>query len=294
MAVSLGENTPFKHEEGVLRIQDDVIGTVTDIEEDTCDETYYRNNGRALTLNSNIKSDCRGCMFCGAYDSVETEKSLTTEEGLNNKIDELLKESGDEDMSFLDSIGVVTGCFPSEDDVLGHLLLVNDVFKNRGFSGTVCYVGSQITSEDCLVEMGKNNMALYLTVECFERRSNLLRLGKAELNLDDGRDVLKKARNAGLETSFLYILGLDSLVSISEQFPEYLDVISRHPIVNLMQNYQPIHETLRHPTAYSMHYFLGARNLIENVMGKTSMRPRLWENYRAPWATTYGGDILES
>jgi hypothetical protein len=294
IATSLSEDTPFRHDGCRILLGGVPIGDATPIENDTCEDTYLRKGGTVLSLNSNNKSACAGCAFCGAYSLEAREETLTDGERLDRKVRELIRASGKSDISHLESIGVVTGCFRSEEEAFGHLLLVRGVFGNHGFRGEINYLGSQITSPwaiDALARDGR--YGLYLTVECFDRRERFLRPSKAAVSLDRGRNILHYAKSQGLETTFLYILGLDPLERIAEEFPKYVGTLTRHPIVNLLQIYTPRQTAVRHPDAMGFEYYLDGRSIIEEAMAPTGLRPRTWENYRAPWATRYRGEPLE-
>ncbi len=289
MATSITRQSRFIHDGKKVSLGPDVIGLASPPEKDTCDTSYFRKDGKALTLNSNQRNSCRGCKFCGTYSLESSEKSLSSDKkALSLKIEELITERKETDASFLENIGVVTGCFPAEEDVLRHLLLVRETFEEYGFRGELRYIGSQIQSEKNLTRLARSGpFGLYLTVECFERRNDLLKTKKAAVTLDTGRDILNKAKSIGIETSFLYILGLDSIERMSEEFNKYLPVLTRHPLVNLLQAYTPEQESLRFPEANNLEYYIKARKEIEQIMKPTGLVPMLWDNYRSPWATRY-------
>jgi hypothetical protein len=205
----------------------------------------------------------------------------------------LIKGNGDADLSHIDNIGVVTGCFEDEYDALNHMIMLRKTLEDYGFQGELKYLGSQITSPEALDALEKiKPFGMYLTVECFDRREQLMKPSKAQVDLEQGRGVLEMARQRGMETTFLYILGLDPLEKIKQEFPKYIPYLTRHPIVNLMQNYAPRHENLRDPEARNLDYYIKARLELEKIFVPTELRPRLWENYRAPWSTTYAGEKL--
>jgi len=294
MAVSIGESSPFVHNGRELLLNDTVLGPAEPPENDTCDDTYFRKGNKALTLNSNLKSTCSGCKFCGAYKLDEIkQKDLTIRENLIGRINELMKEANQPDMSFLESVGVVTGCFKDEDATLKHLMMIRETFKEYGFKGELRYIGSEIKSKRALELLRSGGpFGLYLTVECFDRRESMMKPSKASLSLDEGRTLLKTAKDLDIATLFLYILGLDPIEKIKEEMPKYLEVLTRHPIINLMQSYVPSQEQLRTPEATNLNYYLEARQEIERIMKPTGLRPMLWENYRSPWSTAYGDEPL--
>ncbi|MBU0959067.1 MAG: radical SAM protein [Nanoarchaeota archaeon] len=294
LAVSLTKNTPFTYEKGVIKFYGKEIGKAGELQEDTCDSTYFRMGKNALTLNSNSRGNCRGCRFCGTYTlDVSPEEDLTNPENMRRKIGEIKKEGNLKDLSNMKNVGIVTGCFKDEETTLNHLIMVRKIFSEYGFKGEIVYIGSQIRSEESLDKLSKiGPFALYLTVECFERREKMMKPVKSSLTLEKGRDVLRMAKKKGIQTSFLYILGLDTLKSIKEEFPKYMGLITRHPVINLLQNYKEGDDELRAKGAQDFEYYLKARRKVEKIFAKTKMRPRIWENYRAPWSKTYNGEKL--
>ena len=295
LALTLNKESRFAHEGDRLTLADITIATASPVENDTCDDTYFRKNGRVITLNSNAKSQCIGCAFCGVYSLANDEKDLTSPARLHAKASELITESRSHDLSHIEGIGIVTGCFRSERAAADHIKMVRGVFIEHGLAGEVQYIGSQITTPSIIDELAADGRyAIYLTVECFDRRDKLMRADKANISLERGREALCYAKNAGLNTSMLYILGLDPLERIKEEMPKYKDALTRHPIVNLMQAYSAEQESLRHPEARDMDYYILGRKAIESVFLPTRMRPRSWENYRAPWSTAYGGERLDT
>jgi len=163
----------FIHDGSTISLGDEKIGNATEIEKDTCTDSYWRNRIH-LTLNSNSRSICRGCSFCGTYDLERADKPLKEEEILEQRASELLQEVGS--FSDVGALGIVTGCFPNEKATVDHIRLIRKVFSQVGFKGEIQYVGSQIKTEASiarLIEDGR--FALYLTLEVFSRRETLMK-----------------------------------------------------------------------------------------------------------------------
>jgi hypothetical protein len=125
----------------------------------------------------------------------------------------------------------------------------------------------------------------------FERRNQMLRPEKRH-TMEEWHQALNRAKQLGIETSMLYVLGLDSLESL-DNFGGFLPHLTRFPIVNLFQIYVPGQEELRSPDAHSMEYYLNARRRIEDIFRGTSLKPRVWENYRPLWYTEFRGEKLD-
>lgn len=296
-AVTIDSNSPYYHDGQYIWLGKKVIATASPIENDTCNDTYMRKSGRALTLNSNRRSVCYGCEFCGTYSLEPTDKNnLTIPSAMKQKAEDLLCSGMVEDFSKLESIGIVTGCFHNEQRLLEHLLMVRDVFGEFGFKGEIRYIGSQLTTQaslDTLAAENNDGFALYLTVECFERRTSLMRPKKSSVTLEKGRRILKWAKERGMETSLLYILGLDSLEAINKEFPNYVELLTRHPLINVFQIYIPGHLRLRDIEAHKMDYYLKARAILEKIFSKGEW-PQGYDNYRSLWFTSYNQKPLRT
>ena len=284
-AMTVTSDSPYYHDGHGIFLGEEFIGYASDVATDTCTDTYHRNYRRHFTINSNARSTCSGCKFCGTYEMKSEEHGLLSRKAMRESARALISHNG----SVPESIGLVTACFPNENELVSHLIMLREVYEEFGFSGEIQYIGSQLTSEkslDILSRRGK--FALYFSVEAFERRGMLMRPEKARMTLDAGRDILKTASEMGIETSMLYILGLDSLDAIKKEFPEYAEVFTRHPLVQLIQNYVPRHESLKDGEAHDLDYYLKARKFIESIFNPKGIYPRGWDNYRAPWFGWYG------
>ena len=269
-----------------LFLKDKFIGTASEIENDTCDSTYFRRNKTALTLNSNSRSQCRGCKFCGTYNLDPNDLSnLTTEDGLTKYLKSFLHQNKMKDLSNLVDVGICTGCFKDERDTLEHILMVREILKKFRFNKELKYLGSQIISEEALGILEKHAMpfSLYFTVECFTRRRKLLHPVKTNITISKIKKILCSALKRNFNTNILYILGLDSIGDVINGIRELKPYLTHFPIINVFQNYLPEQEALRIPEARQIEYYLEARKQIEKIFIKSNLRPRLWENYRGLW-----------
>ncbi|MBU0667188.1 MAG: hypothetical protein ABIC91_06875 [Nanoarchaeota archaeon] len=278
------------------------IGIANTPEEDVCDSTYFRKFekikgkilGTEITINSNSRSACKGCEFCGTYNLNPKDadgKDLTTKEKIRKKINQTLKEEKISNFKHITGIGVVTGCFPDENKTLEHLLMLNNVFREEyKFKGSLKYLGAQIRSEESLRILFEeaNPFNIYFTVECFERRNNLLKKSK-QIQLSEIKNILNKAKKIGIDTSILYIAGLDSLSVFEREMKEFKPLLTTFPIINTMQEYVPAQGLLKHPEANNIEYFLKKRKIVEKIFSETTLKPRVWENYRGLFFTKYNG-----
>ncbi|PIV43757.1 MAG: hypothetical protein COS26_00115 [Candidatus Nealsonbacteria bacterium CG02_land_8_20_14_3_00_40_11] len=291
------DTSPFILKGDNLFLNGNSIGIITERENDTCDSTYFRRNKTALTLNSNSRSKCRGCKFCGTYSQNANDiNNLLTEDRLVNRINEILAQDSIKDLSNCIYVCICTGCFENEKNALKHILMVKDVLRAFGFNKELVYIGSQITSEKSL-EILKNSakpFTLYFTLECFTRRKQLLRYSKAIITLPKAKEILESAINKGINTGILYILGLDSLGVAIKKIKNFSPYLTKFPIINIFQNYLPEHELLRNPEAKNIEYYLKARKELEKIFITTNLRPRPWENYRSLWYLTFGNEKINN
>lgn len=283
--------SPFTvNEENQLCLDGDVIGKVFDIEKDTCDSTYFRRNRTELTLNSNMRSRCAGCTFCGTYNlEAEDGFDMSTEEKISEYVENFLEENQMADLSNLVRLTICTGCFASEERLVEHILSVHRVFQKYGFNKRIRYIGSQIRSEKSMHVLAKQIQAfsLSLTVECFTNRERRMRTEKASLGIEKIEKVLALSLAHGFSTNYLYIVGLDELDDMKRGIQKFTKVINRLPIFQIMQNYVATHENERIESAKNIEYYLQARQLIEFCFRDTNYVPRLWENYRGFFYTEY-------
>lgn len=306
VALTNNKASRWAYDGGVLSFKGEVIGHGSNAEKDTCDNTYFRRfigqgpkSGTELTLNSNSRSNCAGCKFCGTYTQESEDiddKDLTTPHKLRKKLNSIIEEKGLEDFSHLVEVGVVTGCFPNERRTLDHLRMINDVLRHEyAFKGEIKYVGSQILGENAIEELARETSpaGISLTVECFTRRDMMLKPSK-NISLDRGREVLKQAKDAGIKTTILYIAGLDPLDVFEREINKYVGLLTKFPVINTLQEYESGQAKHRHPEAENLEYFLKARNIVEKAYLPTALKPNVWENYRGLFFTRYGGETLES
>ncbi len=289
------QKTPFTIKENYLLLEGKKIGKITEIENDTCDSTYFRRNNTVLNINSNSRSNCRGCKFCGTYSQdINDRNNLLNQDRFRKYIKSFLLKNKIRDFSRITEVAICTGCFISEEKAAEHMLMIREALKDFGFEKEIKYIGSQLTSKKNFekIQQSATPFSFYLTLESFTRRKELLRKDKADISFPKAKKILNHSMEKNFSTTFLYILGIDSLETITEKFKEISPYINRFPIINLFQIYSPEQKYLLHPEVRDIEYYLKARKNIEKIFKKTNLRPRPWENYRSLWYTQFGTEKI--
>lgn len=140
-----------------LFLGDTVVGEIIDVEKDTCDTTYFRRNKTELTLNSNMRSQCAECTFCGTYNlEPEDRVDMSSRAKIAEFVDEYLRLHKVKDLSDLVRVTICTGCFINEMELCNHIMDVNDAFQSFGFNKRIRHIGSQIRSEEAMAAIHKS------------------------------------------------------------------------------------------------------------------------------------------
>lgn len=288
--------SPFSIEGDCLFLGDQKIGDIIEKENDTCDSTYFRRNKTALTVNSNSRSRCRGCKFCGTYNQDSRDmNNLLTKQKLAVHLNNILVANNIKDLRNFLRVTICTGCFGEEKKALNHLLMVRSVLDQHfDFKGTLRYVGSEIVSEksfDVLKEKA-SPFALSFTIEVFTKRKQFLNNIKSKITLEKAKKVLKYSNKNGFRTNFLYVLGMEPIETVVKNFRELAPLMTAFPIINLFQVYLPGQENLLTPEARNIEYYLRVRKELEKIFESTKLRPESWENYRPLWYSTFKNEQL--
>jgi hypothetical protein len=295
VCVNTGATPFFLSDGGDISLAGARIASAVRLEQDTCDSTYFRRRGTELTLNSNARSLCAGCTFCGTHSmNAQDQQPLCTPDDLRRYLTSLLRSEGLQDLSHLVRVTLCTGCFADETKVVDNILMVRDVLAEVGFAKRIRYIGAQIGMQGLTVlKRHLDAFSLSYTVECFARRAELLHPAKSRQSLEGIYEILSEARSIGFATNFLYVMGLDTLHDAEAGFELFKNAISRFPVVQILQRYTKNRAECGVPAAEDITYFLRAREMVERVYGDCCLRPRVWENYRGLWYLTYGGRTLD-
>ncbi len=284
VCVNTYKDSPFLLNDGKLYLEGTPIGTITDIEKDTCLSTYFRNNKKVITFNSNSRSKCVGCKFCGTYSLTDEDVyNFSKKEDIKEYFEKLLKDNNIDGMKSIENVTICTGCFQNEDKLIEHLLMVNEAFLEMGFDGSLNYIGSQLRTFDKIKELSStiNNFGLYLTLEKFLDREKFMKPEKASLTLKKAKELLEYSSSLNITTTFLYILGLEDLQVIKKYFEYFKDSINKFPIVQVYQNYTEEQENYRCESGKDVEYYLKARKIIDEIFAPKNLNPKLWECFRS-------------
>lgn len=280
----------FLNNQKQLLMNNEIIGFVFDVEKDTCDATYFRRNKTELTLNSNMRSSCSGCTFCGTYNLDPDDRvDMSDENKIAAFLESYLKKNKVDSLKDLVRVTICTGCFKDESSLVKHILNIYKVFNEFGFNKRIRYIGSQIRTDDAM-ELIQNKIpyfSLSLTVECFSNREQRMRKEKASLDMPTISNILRRSQEHGFSTNYLYIVGLDELSVLESGISELAHYVNRMPIFQIMQNYVREHEEQRVNEARELEYYLQARKIIERQFKDAQFYPRSWENYRGLFYTVY-------
>ena len=288
--------TPFYLDNSNVYINGKLLGRLEKLENDLAELCYFRKRKKVLVLNTNDRTECIGkCKFCGT-------RYLTPRARIKIlKFKELFKWFTNIEtfakikFSKLEEICLNTGLFRSEGELVEHLIAIYDAAKLLGFRGEIKYIGAQLRSNAAIRKISKliPRFSYYFTLETFEHKE-LVDERKRFLSsyIHILVKFLRNLKDIGFETSVLYILGLDSLSTISYVFQHLKNTLTRFPVINLFQAYHRSHEKLRHPRAKHLEYFIKARMIFEKIFEETNLKPKLWENYRGLWYTEFRGEKI--
>ncbi|MFC9916059.1 hypothetical protein [Streptomyces sp. NPDC127197] len=135
LILSLGRtDSPFELDEHELRLNGEKVGEVDGIEDDDAVLGYWRNGTRMLTLNSNARSQCTGCVFCPDTLEGASDPQIKALD-MAGYLSALAANSGLSDLATVETVTVCTGCFLHE-----HLALATRCAKRVNiFHGSVTF-----------------------------------------------------------------------------------------------------------------------------------------------------------
>lgn len=286
--------SPFRLRDDELLLNGKLIAHVERIDADEAVGGYFRNHGRAATLNPNARSRCVGCAFCPNTLEAAADPRMAEERGLDELLLALAEQHPRSNLTELTDVTVSTGCFEREEAALSHLIALRAALSRAGVQATIGFLTSVLRTDTAFGILAEqaSPFVLRLTAECFTRRPVMLKDTKASLLPEEMPDLLARARRCGLETSYTYIVGLDPMPDLARGVQAMAEVCTRFPNFQVFQAHTPMMAGLRAAGAESLDYYLAARQAIETVMAPTGLRPVGWECYRPLWYFTYAGQEL--
>lgn len=287
-------SSPFRLVGQDLCLGEAPVGHVRRIDADEAVGGYFRDGGRAATLNPNARSRCVGCAFCPNTLEAAADPRLSEKQELADLLAAMVEQHPRRDLTELREVTVSTGCFQEEAMALAHLAGLRSVLAGHGVEARIGFLTSVMHSDAAFAHLAEHvsPFILRLTAECFTRRDLLLKASKARLRNDQMPDLLRRARKAGLGTSFTYIVGLDPLPELRAGIAALSEHVSEFPNFQVYQAHNSIMSGLRTPGADQLGFYLQARAAIEGILQESDLRPRAWECYRPLWYFTFAGERL--
>lgn len=286
--------SPFQLRDEELFIGRDLVGQVQRIDADEAVGGYFRDGGRAATLNPNARSRCTGCAFCPNTLEAAADPRLSERRGLDELLAAMAEQHPRGDLTMLREVTVSTGCFERETTAMSHLVELRNVLSAYDITARIGFLTSVLRSDAAFAELVERvaPFVLRLTVECFTRRALMLKASKATLTCAHMPDLLARARHAGLDTSFTYIVGLDSLDDLRTGVAALAPHVTEFPNFQVYQAHNSIMAGLRAAGAEQLEFYLQARHELERIIVPSGLHPRSWECYRPLWSFTFAGETL--
>jgi hypothetical protein len=286
--------SPFDLDGEELRLGGVPVGQVWQVDADEAVGGYFRDGGRAATLNPNARSRCVGCAFCPNTLEAAADPRLAESRGLAELLAALAEQHPSGGLAELREVTVSTGCFEREQAAVDHLVTLRQVLSEFDATPRIGFLTSVIRSREAFGVMrdAVAPFVLRLTAECFTRRDLLLKASKARLLTGDMPEVLRDARDAGLGTSFTCIVGLDDLDALRSGVESLVPWTSEFPNFQVYQAHNQIMAGLRADGAERLEFYLQARAVLEELMGSTGLRPKAWEGYRPLWYFGFADEPL--
>lgn len=287
-------DSPFRLREEELFIDREVVGQVQRIDADEAVGGYFRDDGRAATINPNARSRCTGCAFCPNTLEPAADPRLSERRGLGELLAAMAAQHPRGDLTMLREVTVSTGCFEHEDIAMTHLVELRNVLSAHDITARVGFLTSVLHSDAAFAELAERvaPFVLRLTAECFTRRALMLKASKAALTCARMPGLLARARRAGLDTSFTYIVGLDCLDDLRAGVADLASHVTEFPNFQVYQAHNSIMAGLRAAGADQLEFYLQARRELERIIAPSGLRPRSWECYRPLWYFTFAGEAL--
>jgi hypothetical protein len=288
------EQSRFEVADGALLLEGEPVAEVVSLENDDVVLTYLRAGGRSITLNSHSRSRCTGCMFCPNVIEDAADDTLTTEDELADLLQWLQADNGWPDLTHAEVITVCSGCFHHPSMAIDHMAALRRAADRFGFDGRLHLLSSVLRDRADLAKLREacGPFHLSLTLECFERRSLLLKDTKASLTPERCAEIMDDCRDLDILADFTYIAGLDSYAAAVGGISALAPHVGTFPRIQVYQAHNDYMRRARHRDAEDLAYFLDMRAELETVFLPTGLAPRSWENYRPLWYSRFADQAV--
>jgi hypothetical protein len=203
----------------------------------------------------------------------------------------LMADNGWPDLSHAEVVTVCSGCFHYPGMAIDHMAALRKAVDRYGFAGRLHLLSSVLRDRVDLQRLHDacGPFHLTLTLECFERRTLLLKDTKASLTLERAGEILEDCRDIGIIGDFTYVAGLDSYERAVEGIAYLASRVTTFPRIQVFQAHNDYMRRARHPGAEDLSYYLDLRADLESVFAPTGLGPKSWENYRPLWYSEFAG-----
>lgn len=286
------QHSRFAVVDGALLLEGIPVADVVGLENDDVVLTYLRAGGKSITLNTHSRSRCTGCLFCPNVIEDAADETLTSADQLSGVLEWLQTDNDWPDLRHVEVITVCSGCFHHPQMAINHMAALRTAADRYEFSGRLHLLSSVLRERSDLERLRHacGPFHLTLTLECFERRSLLLKDTKASLTLERAGEIMENCRELDILVDFTYVAGLDSYATSLSGISYLGSRMSTFPRIQVFQAHNDYMRRARHRQAEDLRYYLELRNALESVLAPTSLRPRSWENYRPLWYSTFAGE----
>lgn len=283
------EQSPFELAGGHLLLSGTPVAELVGSENDDVVLTYLRAGGTSITLNTYSRSNCTGCLFCPNVIEDASDATLNGADELAGVLEWLLADNDWQDLSHAQVITVCSGCFNNPGAAIAHMGALRQAASRYAFTGRLHLLSSVLREYDDLKRLRDacGAMHLTLTLECFERRSLLLKDSKASLTLERACQILDDCRRLGILADFTYVAGLDSYDCAIRGLSTLAGHVSTFPRIQVYQAHNDYMRSARNPEAANLSYYLRLRKELESVFAPLGLVPRSWENYRPLWYSRF-------
>ncbi|MFP5274547.1 radical SAM protein [Coleofasciculus sp.] len=286
--------SPYELIDNILFCFGKRIAFVRLVEHDDARLGYARVGEQVLTLNTNKRSTCTGCVFCPNTLADSNDPRLSqSEDEIRQWLSAFLLEHGWSNLSSIREINLSTGCFGEESKAISHLTELRVLLNEFSFRGRLGILSSVIQTDEGMKALAElSPFALFITLECVTRRDLLLKESKASLQPAEAVRVLMRAREADVDTGVMLVVGLDPLSEATNWLSEAVPYLTDFPNLQIFQSHSPYMNLFRTKGAEALEFFLTARHNFESILLPTSLRPQRWQNYRPLWYYKFGSEEL--